>query len=192
MALEGSDSNKDLLDLSSKSRRKLYVEFKKMDEVSRKNFYLKILNSVKELVSDDNVRSLNNLNLLLRDNKIEYLQNKTGLIENFNLVALACRNKAVKVLKYLFSKRGNTLYDLSIISCGSRCLFSDNDEFRHNAFYYAIRSNIVDLRVLISNCLGDKSPEQLDDFLSKGHKELKLRGVFLSDEMELFIFKVKY
>ncbi|GFX64521.1 ankyrin-3 [Trichonephila clavipes] len=159
-----------------------------MDEVSKKNFYLKILNSIKELVSEDNVHSLNNLNLLLNDIKTEGLKNTTGFFENFNLIALACRNKAVKVLKYLFSKSGNTLYDLSINSCGSRCLFSDNDEFRHNAFYYAIRSNIVDrLRVLINNCPGDKSPEQLDDFLSKGHKELKLRGVFLSDEMELFI-----
>ncbi|GFY59347.1 ankyrin-3 [Trichonephila inaurata madagascariensis] len=188
MASQESDSNNDLLALSSKSRKKFLVELKKMDKVSKKNFYLQILNSIKELVSDDNVRSLNNLNLLLKDIKTENLQNKTGHIENFNLVALACRNKAVNVLKYLFSKKGKTLYNLSINSCDNDCLFGDNDEFQHNAFYYAIRSNMVDLlRVLINNCPYDKSPEQLDDFLSKGHKELKLRGVFLSNEMELLI-----
>ncbi|GFQ74066.1 ankyrin-3 [Trichonephila clavata] len=187
MASQGSNSNNDLLALSSKSRKRLLVEFKKMDEVSKKNFYLKILNSVKELVSDDNVRSLSNLYLLLRDIKIEDLQNKTGLTENFNLVTLVCRNKAVKVLKYLFSKKGKTLNNLFINNCDNDCLLRDNDEFQHNAFYYAIRSNMVDLlQILIKNCSNDSS-EELDDFLSNGYKELKLRGVHLSNEMELFI-----
>ncbi|GFR08356.1 ankyrin-3 [Trichonephila clavata] len=159
-----------------------------MDAVSRKNFYLEILNSVKKLVSDDNAHFLNNLNLLLNDIKTENLQNKTSLIENFNLVTLACRNKAVKALKYLFSKKGKTLNDLFINTCDNDCLLRDNDEFQHNAFYYAIRSNMVDLlQILIRNCSNDRSPEELDDFLSNGYKELKLRGVRLSEEMELFI-----
>ncbi|GFU11199.1 ankyrin-3 [Nephila pilipes] len=194
MALRKSNRNYDLLAVSPKSRKELLIKFKRLDKVSKNDFYLEILNSVKQLLCDDKFDSLKNLNLLLNNiiinkgNNNLQNYNERGLVKNFNLVALACQNKAVNVLKYLFSKKGKTLYNLSINISENDYLLTDKDEFQHNAFYYAIRSNMVDLlRLLVDNFSKGKNLEQLDDFLSKSYKELKLRRVSLTDEMELFV-----
>ncbi|GFU11197.1 ankyrin-3 [Nephila pilipes] len=194
MVLRKSNRNYDLLAVSPKSRKELLIKFKRLDKVSKKDFYLEILNSVKQLLCDDKFDSLKNLNLLLNNiiinegNNNLQNYNERGLVKNFNLVALACQNKAVNVLKYLFSKKGKTLYNLSINISENDYLLTDKDEFQHNAFYYAIRSNMVDLLgILVDNFAKGKSLEQLDDFLSKSYKELKLRRVSLTNEMELFV-----
>ncbi|GFY68106.1 ankyrin-3 [Trichonephila inaurata madagascariensis] len=185
-----SENNYDLLTISSKSRKKLLIKFKKLDEINAKHFYLNILKSIKEVVCDDNVNSLKNLCWLLEDisrikkeNDLQNYHKDQG--ENFNLVTLSCQKKACKVLEYLFSKRGKFLYNLIISICQKDHLLSDYDEYLHNSFYYAIRSNLVGLlHILVEKWLNDRNLEQLEDFLSNEYRELKLRRVFLTNEME--------
>ncbi|GFT08545.1 ankyrin-3 [Nephila pilipes] len=187
-------TNNDNLILNWKSRKRLLTEFKKYNEVSAKIFYLKILNSVKEVIANDNIDTLKDLTWLLQN--IESIKSKNDLqnylekdqIGNFNLVALACQKKAIKVLEYLFSDKGKFLYKLTVNICESDRLFSDNDEFSHNAFYYAIRSNLVGLfNILVDKWCEVENSEQLEDVLSKEYKELKLRRVFLTNEMEFYV-----
>ncbi|GFS89401.1 ankyrin-3 [Nephila pilipes] len=194
MATHKSNNDYDLLKLSSTSRKKLLRIFANLDKVHAKSVYHKILNSVKEVIRNDNVDSLKNLNWLL-DN-INCIKNKNDLqnylerhqIGNFNLVALACQKKAIKALEYLFSDKGKFLYNLITNICESDHLLGEIDEFSHNAFYYAIRSNQVDLlRILVDKWCEDKNSVQLEEVLSKEYKELKLRRVFLTNEMELYV-----
>ncbi|GFW44593.1 ankyrin-3 [Trichonephila clavipes] len=188
-----SENNYDLLTITSKSRKKLLIKFKKLDEINAKHFYFNILKSIKEVVCDDNVNSLKNLCWLLEDisriKKENDLQNyHKDRVENFNLVALACQKKACKVLEYLFSKRGKFLYNLIISICQKDHLLSDYDEYHHNSFYYAIHSNLVGLlRILVEKWLNDRNIEQLEDFLSKEYRKLKLRRVSLTNEIELYV-----
>ncbi|GFS93161.1 ankyrin-3 [Nephila pilipes] len=186
-------SDKDaLLTLNSGSRKRLLAEFRKLDDVSAKTFCLNILNLMKEVIHNDNVDSLRNFSSFLEHvNRIKsefiyYLE--TDQIGNFNLVALACQKKAIKVLEYLLSHQGKSLYNLIVHICESDHLLSDEDEFHHNALYYAIRSNLVGLlRILVDKWCEHKNSEQLEDVLSKEYKELKLRRVFLKNEMELYV-----
>ncbi|GFQ97018.1 ankyrin-3 [Trichonephila clavata] len=193
MTSQVSDKNYDLLTISSKSRKKLLIEFKRLDEINAKHFYLNILNSIKEVVCGDNVNSLKHLCWLLEE--ISHIQIKNDLqnyhedpVENFNLVALACQKKSCKVLEYLFSNKGKYLYNLIVNHYQKHNLLSDYDEYNHNSFYYAIRSNLVGLlRILVDKWLKDSNSELLEVFLSKEYKELKLRRVFLTNEMELYV-----
>ncbi|GBO41154.1 Ankyrin-3 [Araneus ventricosus] len=84
-----------------------------------------------------------------------------------------------------------TLYKLSCKIHNKIILPKDDDEFHHSAFYYAVRSNIIDLlSILINkwpNRYLDENLEELDCVLSKSYRELKLRNVFLTKEMEQYV-----
>ncbi|GBM30553.1 Ankyrin-3 [Araneus ventricosus] len=194
MATYKEDHN--LLWLSSKFCKYVVNEFNDLDEVSAKLLYTGILEAVKEVISDDKIDYLMNMNQVLMEiNKIKSdeclknYQNSDG-IGHFNLVSLACKNKAIKVLEYLFSEESQTLHNLSIQISGHKneSLLSVKDEFCHNAFYYAIRSNMTDLlNILVEKWQCQYSDEDLDDLLSQSYKELKLRNVSLTREMQLFV-----
>ncbi|GFU19540.1 ankyrin-3 [Nephila pilipes] len=194
MASHDWDNKDTLLTLSISSRERHLKIFRSFDEAKAKEYFLKILDSMKHVARDDTIDIFKNLTWLLLN--IESMKSENDLqnfvereqIGNFNLVALACQKKAIKILEYLFSDEGKFLYKLIVNICESDCLLSDNDEFCHNAFYYAIRSNQVDLlRILVDKWCEDKNSEQLEDVLSKEYKELKLRRVFLTNEMELHV-----
>ncbi|GBM30523.1 Ankyrin-3 [Araneus ventricosus] len=114
----------------------------------------------------------------------------TDAIGQFNLVNLASKNKAFKALEYVFSEESQTLYKLSVNLTGvsENELLSATDDFGHNAFYYAMRSNMtVLLNILIDKWRNQDSAEELDDLLSRSYKELKLRNASLTREMQLFV-----
>ncbi|CAL1285645.1 unnamed protein product [Larinioides sclopetarius] len=170
--------------------------FNDLDDEDSKIHYLGILFAVKEVVSDDKMDYLINMSKILE--KISKIKSDECLksfrnseeIGHFNLVSLACKNKAIKVLEYIVSEETQTLYDLSIHISGlkNKSLLSVKDEFCHNAFYYAMRSNMTDLlKILIDKFQCEYSDEELDDILSQSYKELKLRNVSLTNEMQLFV-----
>ncbi|GFS92092.1 ankyrin-3, partial [Nephila pilipes] len=194
MASQQYNKNYILKNLSSKTRNEFLAKFRKLDKVKAEAFCLTILNLIKEVIGNDNIDTLSNLTWLLHN--IESIKSENDLqsyldrdqIGNFNLVALACQKKAIKILEYLFSDKGNFLYKLTVNICESDRLLSDNDEFSHNAFYYAIRSNLVGLfNILVDKWCEVENSVQLEDVISKEYKELKLRRVYLTNEMELYV-----
>ncbi|GBO41994.1 Ankyrin-3 [Araneus ventricosus] len=195
MGRYGKDYN--LLSLTAKSSEYVVKKFNDLDEVSAKILYIDILKAIKGVISDDRIDSLMNLSLVLKavskTKSDECLKNyqHAHRIGNFNLVSLACKNKAIKALEYIFSEESQTLYNLSskILEVRKKVsLLSVKDEFCHNAFYYAIRSNMTDLlSFLVDKWQSQYSDESLDDLLSQSYKELKLRNVCLTTEMQFFV-----
>ncbi|GBN40780.1 Putative ankyrin repeat protein RF_0381 [Araneus ventricosus] len=185
MARHRMDYN--LLSLSANSTESILSEFNNLDEVSAKLLYTDILKAVKQVILDEKIDCLINLSQVLHG--INNYQHNDG-IGNFNLVTLACKNKAIVILEYIFSEETQTLYNLSVNLTGvsENELFSAKDEFCHDAFYYAIRSNMPHLlNILADKWQSQYSDEDLDDLLSKSYKELKLRNVSLTREMQLFV-----
>ncbi|GBM99853.1 Ankyrin-1 [Araneus ventricosus] len=195
MARHRKDYN--LLSLSAESSERVVNEFNDLDEVHAKFLYTDILKAVQKVLEDDKIDCLRNLSIVLteisktKNNECLQIYQHSDRKENFNLVSLACKNKAVKALNYIFSEKPQTLYNLSVKLTGVRkneLLFSVTDEFRHNAFYYAIRSNMTDLlNTLVNRWQSQYSDEELDDLLSQSYKELKLRNVSMAGEMQMFV-----
>ncbi|GBO23214.1 Ankyrin-2 [Araneus ventricosus] len=183
--------------LTERSKQTLLTKFNTLDEVSAKEFYIDILKTVK--VSLDKIQLLKHLSWLLneisgyksKENLQNYLETAKSRIEHFNIVIIASRSKATDALRHIFLDKNKTLYNLSCKIHNKVISPNDHDEFHHNAFYYAVRSNMTDLlRILIekwpNNYFGEKL-EELDYLMSKSYKELKLRNVSLRKEMELYI-----
>ncbi|GBM99855.1 Ankyrin-1 [Araneus ventricosus] len=187
----------NLLSLSAESCEFVINEYNDLDEVSAKILYIDVLKAVKGVISDGKIDCLMNLSLVLKEigkfKKDECLENykHSDGIGSFNLVSLACKNKAIKVLRYIYSDESQTLHNLSSKISGVRkkeSLMSAKDEFCHHAFYYAIRSNMTDLlSFLVDKWQSQYGDESLDDLLSQSYKELKLRNVSLTTEMQLFV-----
>ncbi|GIY52251.1 uncharacterized protein CEXT_769551 [Caerostris extrusa] len=85
-------------------------------------------------------------------------------------------------------KNAKNIYNLSVEISKTASLWSEVDEFHHNAFYYAIRSNMTHLlNILIEKGQNKNQKEELDEILSKAYRELKLRNVFVTREMDFFV-----
>lgn len=97
----------------------------------------------------------------------------------------------------ILATKNNKVEDLESLLCDPKKTWVKNwkpddiDSETHNAFYYAIRSNnTVLLQTLIEKWPDEffvDKPEELDELLSKAFKELKLKNIALSNEMELFV-----
>ncbi|XP_071652633.1 uncharacterized protein [Temnothorax longispinosus] len=164
-----------------------------------RKFCLQVLTGLEKVVSENNIDSLKKLsNLIDNISNVEdqitlrnYYDNASNPVRSTNLVILACKHNKVKILKYLFDSNSRILNNLSVVIGRNTILPYDEDETRHNAFYYAIRScNVELLDTLISkwpdNYFADNL-EELDKILSRAYEELKLKDVPLSDEMEIFV-----
>ncbi|GBN29124.1 Ankyrin-3 [Araneus ventricosus] len=181
------------------SRQDLLLKFKKLDEVSAKDFYIDILKAVNDFISGNKTQPLEHLNWLLNkigkyaneQNLRHYFESAKTCLHNFNPIIFACRSKAIDSLRHILMDKKKTLYKLSCKIHNKIILPKDDDEFHHSAFYYAVRSNIIDLlSILITkwpNRYLDENSEELDCVLSKSYRELKLRNVLLSKEMELYV-----
>ncbi|GBN29049.1 Ankyrin-1 [Araneus ventricosus] len=181
------------------SRQDLLFKFKKLDEVSAKDFYIDILKAVNDFISGNKTQPLEHLNWLLNkigkyaneQNLRHYFESAKTCLHNFNPIIFACRSKAIDSLRHILMDKKKTLYKLSCKIHNKFILPKDDDEFHHSAFYYAVRSNIIDLlSILINkwpNRYLDENLEELDCVLSKSYRELKLRNVFLTKEMEQYV-----
>ncbi|XP_024871481.1 uncharacterized protein LOC112454357 isoform X3 [Temnothorax curvispinosus] len=164
-----------------------------------RKFCLQVLTGLEKVVSENNIDSLKKLsNLIDNISNVEdqitlrnYYDNASNPVRSTNLVILACKHNKVKILEYLFDSDSRILNNLSVVIGRNTILPYDEDETRHNAFYYAIRSCDVELLdTLISkwpvNYFAVNLGE-LDEILSRTYEELKLKDVPLSDEMEIFV-----
>ncbi|XP_071636411.1 uncharacterized protein [Temnothorax longispinosus] len=169
-----------------------------------RELYPQVLTQLEKAVSEDNIDSLKKLSNLIdnisnAEDQItlrDCYDNAGNSVRSTNLVILACKHNKVKTLKYLFDSDSRILNNLSVaigdtIAIGNTILPDDEDETRHNAFYYAIRScNVELLNILINKWPGNYFAVysgELDTILSRAYEELKLKDVPLSDEMEIFV-----
>ncbi|GBN21247.1 Ankyrin-3 [Araneus ventricosus] len=190
-----------ILPLTLKSKEALLKEFCECDEVSAKNFYCQLLTEIKLAVSNDDFESfkilidvLNSINTYKIPEKVHnYKLYAYDILGNINLIILACKSAALRVLEHLLSGE-NHLYDLPFLADRSSILPEDTDKDGHNAFYYAIRSNATNLlKMLIEkwpNSYFGENPDAMDDILSNEYNELMIRKVHLSKDMELYIKKI--
>ncbi|GFQ77336.1 hypothetical protein TNCT_578431 [Trichonephila clavata] len=178
---------------------KFIDNFKNCDELNAQNAYLQILLDIEKAIINNNIRDLKNLNFYvdllcsvkLQETLQSYYENIANPFLKSNLVILVCKHNHVKILKFLFSEECKLLINLST-KVGKKPLHpGDEDDECHNAYYYAIRSNNSELlETLIYKWPNDyfsKSCHQLDELLSLTYKELKLKNVDLSYEIQFCV-----
>ncbi|GBN29537.1 Ankyrin-1 [Araneus ventricosus] len=184
---------------SSKSKEQLLLEFNALNAVSAKYFYFQILREIKCAVLSndlDRFKTLSSLlNYVMASKSSEVMQKyeRTALeaVGKINLITLASKTAAGKILEYLLSDE-NVNFVLPFRIDRSDLSPEEEDDECHNAFYYAIRSSE---RRLIE-ILIDKWPnsylsdtQKLDDILSKAFNELSVRNIPLKKDMELYVEK---
>lgn len=193
--------DKQFLSRSYTSKEEFIREYKKLyrRKAKAEELYLLVLTELEEAISDGNVDSLKKLSnfidyitdaedqVTLRD----YYDNANNPVKSTNLVILACKHNKVKILEYLLGNNSKILSNLSVGIRKTTILPDDEDETCHNAFYYAIRSGNVELLdTLINKWPGNYFAvhfRELDEILSRAYEELKLKNVFLSEEIEIFV-----
>lgn len=193
--------DKQFLSRSYTSKEEFIREYKKLyrRKAKAEELYLLVLTELEEAISDGNVDSLKKLSnfidyisdtedqVTLRD----YYDNANNPIKSTNLVILACKHNKVKILEYLLGNNSKILSNLSVGIRETTILPDDEDETCHNAFYYAIRSGNVELLDTLINKWPDNyfavHFRELDEILSRAYEELKLKNVFLSEEIEIFV-----
>lgn len=104
---------------------------------------------------------------------------------------MACKHNKIRILKHLFDNKSEVLNELIISIIGEKKILPNNeDEAGHNAFYYAIRSSnieLLDALIKWADGFSNGHSEILNESLSNGYGELKLKNVPLTEEMEIFV-----
>ncbi|XP_055945198.1 uncharacterized protein LOC129975930 [Argiope bruennichi] len=159
-------------------------------------FYIEILLNIKNAVIDDDVDSYQRalMNYIEKSMNCEatkqYQQNAYVKLGSINLICLACKSSAVKVLEYLLMNE-NHVCILPYLTKKCDVLPEEEDEECHNAIYYAIRSNKKEiLEILLSKWLNDyfqKNSDGLDDLLSQAFNDLTVRNVCIDEEMRIYV-----
>ncbi|GBN93335.1 Ankyrin-3 [Araneus ventricosus] len=184
---------------SSKSKEQLLLEYNGLNAVSAKYFYLQILSEIKNAVISDDVDIFKTLSSLLnyviasKSSEVmqKYEQTALEAVGKVNLITLACKAGVENSLEYLLSDQ-NVNFVLPFRIDRSDLSPEEEDDESHNAFYYAIRSNVTSLlEILIDKWPNSyfKNTQKLDDVLSKAFNELLVRNVPLKKDMELFVKK---
>ncbi|CAL1299963.1 unnamed protein product [Larinioides sclopetarius] len=184
---------------SAKSIEQLFLEYNGLNAVSAKYFYLQILSEIKSAVISDDVDMYKTLSSLLdyviasKSSEVMQKYELTALevVGKINLITLACKSAAGKVLGYLLSDQ-NVNFILPFRIDRNDLSPEEEDDESHNAIYYAIRSNVTSiLEILIDKWPNSyfKDTQKLDDVLSKAFNELLVRNIPLKKDMELFLKK---
>ncbi|GBM64012.1 Ankyrin-3 [Araneus ventricosus] len=184
---------------SSKSKEQLVLEYNGLNAVSVKYFYIQLLSEIKNAVLNDDEESFETLNSLLnyviasKSSEVmqKYEQIALEAVGKINLITFACKTAAGKILDYLLTDQNvNFVLPFRIDKCDLSP--EEEDEESHNAFYYAIRSNVTSLlEILIDKWPNSyfKDTQKLDDILSKAFHELSIRNVPLTKDMEMHVKK---
>ncbi|XP_076246513.1 uncharacterized protein LOC143186689 [Calliopsis andreniformis] len=194
------EENKRFLLRLYRSKEHFKKEYKRVyyDNIRVKELYLVLLTELKKSILNDNIdnfkklgASFDYINSIENESTLkDYYDSTDNPIKTTNLIILTCKQNNVKMLRHLFDNNNKILCNLSINSQNT-ILPHDKDETCHNVFYYAIRSGNVELLDMLIN----KWPNnyfalhlnELDEILSKAYKELKLKHVPLSEEIETFV-----
>ncbi|XP_055931076.1 uncharacterized protein LOC129961598 [Argiope bruennichi] len=184
--------------LGSKSKTQLLEEYNSLDEVGARHFYFEVLKEIKNSIFSDRLEIfqllneiLNHLNETLDSELIKtWQQDAHKLNGNLNLIIFACKWASMKIIEYLLSNENN-FYKLPFLTGKDDLSPDEEDEECHNAFYYAIRSNVERiLQILIEkwpNAYFEENFGRLDDILSKAYDDLILRNVYICKNMEIFV-----
>ncbi|GFT56280.1 hypothetical protein NPIL_467881, partial [Nephila pilipes] len=191
--------NREYLKNDIKSVEKFIDTFHRCDELNAQNIYLQILLDVEKAVINGNLRDLKSLNFYIdiicsvkpQTTLLLYYKDIQNPFLKSNVVILTCKHSHEKILKYLFSEECNLLINLSIKVNKNPLHPGDEDDECHNAYYYAIRSNNCELlETLIYKWPEDyfkKNEHQVDELLSRTYKELKLKSIDLSYEIQFCV-----
>uniref|UniRef100_A0A0K8S4L0 Uncharacterized protein n=1 Tax=Lygus hesperus TaxID=30085 RepID=A0A0K8S4L0_LYGHE len=130
------------------------------EEESRK-IYLRRLNDVRDAITRGNLNSLKNIcNFLLEIDSIEkdenlqkHYKDPNNPFSGTNLIIFTCKHDQYDILKYFLVPEERVLFKL-YEKIGHSFIHPDNiDQYQHNAFYYAIRSNDVKMVDVLSGVL---------------------------------------
>lgn len=188
----------DLLNCSAKAKAKFTKNFENYDEASVRKLCSEVFNQIVKVTISGNIDHFKSLNWFadyissVKDEEIvcDYFNDLNNPLQSSNLVILICKHSNAKLLEYLFSeecKLLNSMVKFRKVSVTPAV----EDEDQHNAIYYAVRSNNVDLLDILihkwPNGYFDKNKEELDELLSTAYTELKLKNIILIDEMQVLV-----
>lgn len=123
-----------------------------------------------------------------RDDLSEWSVHTTNPLRLTNLIILCCRFNRTNFLEFLLAN-GNESYvkAASVNARDNSELLAEKDDEQHNALYYALRNNNIEMVDMIVRHWSDVEIEQL---LAETYDELLLvKNMNLSAEMELFVDK---
>ncbi|KAG8178985.1 hypothetical protein JTE90_012498 [Oedothorax gibbosus] len=186
----------DILQSSAEDKLRFLRSFKNYDDESVGILCLEILNKAEKIAVPGDVDGLKNLNWFLayistaaKKELYDYFGNSNDYHQLRNILILICKNNKADFLDYLFNEESTLLWNLMVKLQIVSHTFTDEEQ--HNAFYYAVRSNNIKLLdILIHKWPNDyfnSNKEELDKLLSSAYEELKLKNLFLTDEMQLFV-----
>ncbi|KAF8763623.1 Serine/threonine-protein phosphatase 6 like protein [Argiope bruennichi] len=183
----------------SKSKEKFIKCFNDCDEENAKKIYLHILFDIKKSIEEgklDDLKCLNwyiNFISLIKSEEIlhTYYSDTANPFAKCNIIILICKHNGTNMLEYLFREECTLINNLSIKVKNGPILPNHEDKDCHNAFYYAICNNNYHLlETLIKKWPNDyfkKKPDELDELLCLTYKEIKLKNVALSDEIQVCV-----
>ncbi|XP_012152151.1 uncharacterized protein LOC105664036 [Megachile rotundata] len=192
---------KKFISRSYASKEEFAREYMKLnyEKAKAEELFLLVFTELEKAVSQGNIDQLKRLSTLvdytseIKDKVAlkDYYDNPNNPIRDTNLVILACKQNKQEILTYLFDSTNKILHNLSVDIGRSAILPGNTDETCHNAFYYAIRSGNIELLDTLINKWPDNyfnfHSNELDEILLRVYKELKLKNVPLSYDIEIFV-----
>ncbi|KAG8193126.1 hypothetical protein JTE90_004950 [Oedothorax gibbosus] len=185
----------DLLQCSAKVKKKFQNNFKNYDDEAVRKLCFEIITKAKKIAVTGDIDGLKSLNWFVgyissvKEEFYDYFGKSNDYPHIRNVLTLICKHNKADFLGYLFSEESKLLWNLLVyLQIVSPTL---EDEEHHNAVYYAVRSNNVQLLdILIHKWPGDhfgNNKEVLEEMLSSAYEELKLKNVPLTDETQAFV-----
>ncbi|GBN05336.1 Serine/threonine-protein phosphatase 6 regulatory ankyrin repeat subunit B [Araneus ventricosus] len=181
------------------SKEKFIKHFNKCDEEISQKIYLHILSEVEKSIKNAKLGYLKCLNWFINfissvkpeETLNIYYNDALNPFAKKNIIIFVCKHNGTNVLEYLFSEECTLINNLSIKVKNDPVHPNNEDDECHNAFYYAIGNNNCQLlETLVNKWPNDyfkRNPEELDQLLCSTYKELKLKNVALSDEIQVCV-----
>ncbi|XP_014209663.1 uncharacterized protein LOC106640224 [Copidosoma floridanum] len=194
--------NKRFLSRLHNSKEEFHKQYEKFygDKVKAKQLYLQLLSELRKAIIGDNVDNFERLISFLsyitdsesRENLISFYYNEANVLnvsKSTNLLIFISKHNSFNIMKYVLNNV--TILRNFTLNCKTEYVPDDVDEAGHTAFYYALRSNNIELTdILIHKWPGNYfvcNLDKLDTILSKAYEELRLKNVVLTKEMELYV-----
>ncbi|KAG8177428.1 hypothetical protein JTE90_026213 [Oedothorax gibbosus] len=168
----------DLLQCSAKIKKKFQNNFKNYDDEAVGKLCFEILNKTGKIAVRGDVDGLKSLNWFVgyissvKEEFYDYFGKSNNYTHIRSVLALICKHNKADFLDYLFSEESKLLWNVMVhLQIVSPSL---EDEEHHNAVYYAVRSNNVQLLdILIHKWPGDRfgnNKEELEEMLSSAYE----------------------
>ncbi|GBO07023.1 Ankyrin-1 [Araneus ventricosus] len=189
----------EYLEKYPESKEKFIKHFNECDEEKAQQIYLHILFEVEKSIKNAKLGDLKCLNWFINfissvkpeETLNIYYNDALNPFAKKNIIIFVCKHNGTNVLEYLFSEECTLINNLSIKVKNDPVHPNNEDDDCHNAFYYAIGNNNCQLlETLVNKWPNDyfkRNPEELDQLLCSTYKELKLKNIALSDEIQVCV-----